>query len=328
MGIVSESLSSTMTLKEFIDTIPFLSQGTFKTQYLYPVLAAPWGLSLDTIPFVPVLDVGKWYVNHKLDTLSPTTWNKVSGGCQVYTNRLNDRLTEIGVIIKTSSPVTVVTDDDDGKHVRIGDKSFDALVLACPANIAHTICQQIPTVCPKEVTSALGAISYQSTRKTVHTNTHLMDKDPSKWGTYNIQFDNGTNTTVDHMWYGGTSMSTTDDNPTRRSITGGTEYTYEHVVPNVQLLSSRDIVRKHRGLVAVAGSYLVGDSFHEAAVDSAVQCVRNVMTYLKEPAPSRNSLLYRLKSIQPAPLVDSLLVQIFNRCVDYLTLFMYRIGIV
>ena len=283
-------------------------------------------MSLDTIKSLSMIDVSKWYLNHKLDTIFPVKWKKVSGGCRVYIQRMTDRLIELGVSIQTQTPVTVVSMDKSTRKIKIGDMLFDAIVLACPGNIATKICTQMKENCSRELISALENISYQPTSKVVHTNTNLIGRKKSTWGVYNIQYDNQHNTLVDHMWYGGASMGTTDDSNTEDI--DGVNFSYEHVVPDLCLVSSREVIRDQTGPVLFAGAYLFGDSFHEAAVDSAEHCAVRVLEYLDRPKPSGDSLLHTLKELHVEPVVDSMAMRILDFCVDTLTMFMYRLSII
>ena len=87
---------------------------------------------------------------------------------------------------------------------------------------------------------------------------------------------------VDHMWYGGNAVGTTNyrefyDN--NKKLPNQTIFSYQHVLMNENLYKGREKIQYIQGQNGIyfAGGYLVNDSFHESTIISGLEVAKRIL---------------------------------------------------
>lgn len=94
---------------------------------------------------------------------------------------------------------------------------------------------------------------------------------------------------VDHTWYGGDSIGSTNIVP--GSIYENDErFDYTHCVPDADFDQKRLEISEMNGEqhIYYAGAFLKGDSFHEAGVESALECVQRLASTYQAQEENRS----------------------------------------
>jgi predicted NAD/FAD-binding protein len=119
-----------MTLGPFLEAHHF--RGAFVDRYLFPLAAAIWSASLDTLADFPALTLATFFDNHgMLDVLDHPTWRVVRGGSATYIPKL---LASPGIVVHPSTPAARVTRGAPGVTLEFDARppmTVDAIVFAC-----------------------------------------------------------------------------------------------------------------------------------------------------------------------------------------------------
>lgn len=192
-----------ITVKQFVDNLTLTE--SFKNQFLYPFMAAAWGVGSHDIQSFSAYDVLKYFVMNQPSGLEPIYWNEIVGGTITYINTLAGQLTNTN--IKLSSDITNISYSDNVYSITEADGSFsqfDYLVMATNSYDAAQLLQNIPE--KQDVCSILNQIKYYHTLIAVHGDARFMPQNQSEWAVANIAFD-GTNSamTIYKPWLDGAS---------------------------------------------------------------------------------------------------------------------------
>ena len=156
----------------------------FVELYLIPLGASIWSADPSTYMDFPINTLLRFLDNHGLVSLGDRpNWRTVSGGSQVYVDRLITHLHAGGTKILTNSSVEVVKRAQDRVEITASgtSHSFDAAVIACHSDQALAMLER-PTDLEKQT---LGNISYISNTATLHTDRSLMPPNRTQWASWN-----------------------------------------------------------------------------------------------------------------------------------------------
>ena len=288
-----------LSIKHFVNHLNVTE--SFKNQFLYPFMAAAWGVSSKDIQSFAAYDVLKYFVLNQPSGLTPIYWNEVVGGTNIYINALASQLTQ--TTIKLSSTITDITYKDNRYTIIQGDGSaaeFDYLVLASNSSAAEQLLQNIPE--KQDICTILKQIKYYNTTIAVHGDSRFMPSKQSDWAVANIAFD-GTNSamTIYKSWLDGPS-------PIFRSwLTYPIEYHGENLVPSplfatvewqhpiidVNYFHAQKAIQVANGNQNLwfAGIYTFDNDSHESVIVSAMNVAQGLA-----PNSERLNQLSRIKN--------------------------------
>lgn len=190
-----------LTLKQFVDNLE-LTNG-FKAEFLYPFMAAAWGVGSDDIQQFAAYDVLKYFVSNQPKGLDPIYWNEVVGGTINYINALAGQLKKTE--IKLSSTIEDIVYHNNSyliTELNGNTSQFDHLVMATNSKDAAMLLQNIPE--KQDVCTLLNQILYYHTSIAVHGDKRFMPNNESDWAVANIGY-NGTSSamTIYKPWLDG-----------------------------------------------------------------------------------------------------------------------------
>jgi uncharacterized protein len=154
----------------------------FRDDHLVPMASALWSSPSRQILAFPAKYLVAFMANHHmLQVEGRPQWRVVSGGSRRYVDALRMRWR---VRERIACPVLAVHRPAvGGVEVQslAGSERFDQAVLACHSDQALALLAQ-PSAAEREV---LGAITYQSNDKVLHTDTRLLPRRRSAWSAWN-----------------------------------------------------------------------------------------------------------------------------------------------
>jgi predicted NAD/FAD-binding protein len=168
------------TLDQYLDRAGYCA--AFREDYLYPMAAAIWSTPAIEIGAYPAESFIRFCQNHGLlKLMGRPIWRTVSGGSQVYVERLARK---ISGDIHVGRGVRSIQRHDDGVTL-IDDsgvaQSFDHVVIGAHADQALRMLSD-PT--PKERDS-LSAFRYGDNHAVLHTDASVMPKRRAAWSSWN-----------------------------------------------------------------------------------------------------------------------------------------------
>ena len=167
-------------LQDFLDQHGFGS--SFRNGYLLPMLGCIWSCPTTQMLQFPVATMVRFCDNHGLlQVNNRPPWFTVDGGAKHYVKAITDTLSDK----RLNTPVLGIARDAQGVRVRTaqGAEHFDQVVLATHPDQALGLLEQ-----PSDTEQALlGAISFQSNRAVLHTDTSVMPQRRLAWAAWNYQ---------------------------------------------------------------------------------------------------------------------------------------------
>jgi len=179
-----ENHDTSITTQQFLDSLDITK--SFKTTYLYPMLAALWGVTPETVQALSAFDTMHYLVEGS--EIPNYQWYEVVGGLQVYINAEANSLKSTQ--IKLNDKVTQIT-KVNGKYL-ITDingttQAYDQIVLATDASVASSLLSGMPETAG--LSSLLGRIQYYDTVIAIHGDKRFMPPNPEDWRQANIRYD-------------------------------------------------------------------------------------------------------------------------------------------
>lgn len=176
------SLEPELTLGELIQRWGLSTY--FSHHYLYPMAAAIWSGSLQSVASFSAYFILKFYDNHGLlDLNNRPQWYYIEGGSQTYVRRFATLFQ--GKIIR-HSPIASVRRERGG--VTLTDATgqaifFDGVVMACHADQALALLAD-PTSAEEAI---LKAFPYEKNEVVLHKDKTLMPKHARAWASWNYR---------------------------------------------------------------------------------------------------------------------------------------------
>lgn len=175
-----------ITLQQFVDNLPLTD--SFKHDFLYPFLAAGWGVSSEVYQTFAAYNVLKYLVMNQPSGLKPIYWNEIEGGTRSYIQAVAKQLEHTHV--KLSSKIRTIAYEEEIYKVVEEDgtvSQFDHLILATNAFEARDLLKDIPEAL--DIRTILDQIEYSHTTIAVHGDTRFMPEDKDDWSVANVRYD-------------------------------------------------------------------------------------------------------------------------------------------
>ena len=172
-----------LPLREFIARLGL--GRAFRDWYIGPISGAIWSTPSQDVMDFPAQAMIRFFQNHAL--LSHTgqhDWFTVKGGSIEYVNRLQSRLTAMGVGIRTGAPVRGLRRTPAGVDLRLDGsewESFDDVVLATHSDVSLSL---LSDATPDE-TARLSRIRYQDNDGVLHRDPSVMPRRRKVWASWN-----------------------------------------------------------------------------------------------------------------------------------------------
>jgi predicted NAD/FAD-binding protein len=172
--------AAAMTIGDLIDEGRYHS--VFTEHYLYPMSAAVWSMSLDSIRSFPAFTLLRFFENHGLLQLNNHfVWKVIRGGSNTYIPLLSapfkDRI-HTGVLVASVSRL------ETGVTLNFADRpamAFDQVVLACHGDQALPLLEK-PTDAERDV---MGSFKTSTNVATLHTDRTLLPRRKRAWASWN-----------------------------------------------------------------------------------------------------------------------------------------------
>ncbi len=161
----------------------------FIQQYIVPMGAAIWSMSLADMLNVPLQFFRRFFKNHGLLSVTDRPqWQVIKGGSSSYVAPLSASFAER---IRLNCAVQRVERDASGVtvHSAVGSERFDKVVFACHSDQALKMLAE-PSTAEQEI---LGALPYADNDVVLHTDTRLLPKRPLAWASWNYRLGGPTN---------------------------------------------------------------------------------------------------------------------------------------
>lgn len=174
----------------------FLARGRFSDyfveHFITPLVSTVWSCNPADAHRYPVRYL-LTFLNHHgmLRVFGSPRWRTVVGGSREYVRRIVETLTDRGGSVLPSTPVTRVTQSDDGVHIEDVHGTVhhvDAVIIATHPHSSLGMLGE-PTPAQQEI---LSAIPYSDNLMQLHTDTDLLPETPSVRGSWNhLKRDSG-----------------------------------------------------------------------------------------------------------------------------------------
>jgi uncharacterized protein len=273
-----------ITLEDFVNQLT-LSSG-FKEEFLYPYLAAGWGVTKCDIKKFAAYNALKYVIEGK--NAKHFQWIEIVGGTQKYIHALANQL--INATVKLSTNITHIYYDN---HVYTiveenGNVSqFDHLVIATNAMQASQLLKDVAEA--EDVRTILNQIEYYKTTIAIHGDSRFMPENPDYWRVVNVRYDGENSaTTVYKHWLSPSSpvfkswitydvRASNDHGSTLPNPLYAVAY-YNHPKTNLNYFQSQKalaVIQGNRQLW-FAGNYTHDNDSHESAIVSAVNIAKKL----------------------------------------------------
>ncbi|MDE2129886.1 MAG: FAD-dependent oxidoreductase [Betaproteobacteria bacterium] len=174
------ALADTRSVRDFLHAGRYSDD--FAHGYFLPMAACIWSCPTSQMLDFPVATMARFCHNHGLlQVTKRPQWLTVRGGARQYVERIVTRLPDA----RLNTPVRRVKRFDMGVEVSTdtGTEWFDHVILACHSDQALALLADASQT-EREV---LGAIRYQPNRAVLHTDTHLLPRNPRAWAAWNYE---------------------------------------------------------------------------------------------------------------------------------------------
>ena len=167
-------------LRDYLDQNQY-SQA-FRDDFVILMGSAVWSIPAESLMDFPASTFISFFMTHDKGGLGgrAVEWETVIGGSTRYVERVKSLLKRP---VQTQEEVLSVKRDGDGVIVKTvnNEKRYDKAIIATHADQALKILSE-----PTELeTSILGCFKYHTTDVTVHTDPTILNKDKTKWQSWN-----------------------------------------------------------------------------------------------------------------------------------------------
>lgn len=273
-----------VTLEDFVDNLGLTSP--FKNEFLYPFLAAGWGVTKEDIKKFAAYDALKYAIQGK--EAIHYQWVEVVGGTQKYIQKLAHQL--VNAQVKLSANISDITCQNDIYTIVEDDgtvSQFDHLVIATNAMQACGLLKNMPETL--DLRSILGQIKYFKTTIAIHGDSRFMPADTATWSVVNVRYDGvHSATTVCKKWLSPASpvfkswitydvRSPNDQGNALPSPLYALEH-YDHPIADLQYFQAQKAIGMVQGnrRLWFAGNYTHDNDSHESAIMSAINVAKRL----------------------------------------------------
>ncbi|HEX5486193.1 MAG TPA: FAD-dependent oxidoreductase [Limnobacter sp.] len=172
---------SNLSLGQYLDQEKYSKE--FRDWYLVPMAAAIWSCPTEQMLAFPLATFVQFCHNHGLlQVENRPRWFTVKNGARNYVHKMLPHIP----VVHASTPVSAV-DTQSGKpvvHSALGALEFDAVVMACHSDQAHSMLKG-----NEAQRAELSKVAYQPNVAYLHTDAALMPKTRSTWSSWNYLSD-------------------------------------------------------------------------------------------------------------------------------------------
>lgn len=294
-----ETAQTSISLEEFVE--PLFLTHCFKEQFLYPFLAANFGVKVEDIKLFSAYNALKYLVLG--GAAHDYRWIEIVGGSQKYIQAVAAQLERSMVHLAT--PVREIQFHEGLFKVITseGDESvYDHVVIATNAIQAAKLLNAIEFATP--IQAILKNIEYFKTRIALHGDTRFMPQKRADWRVVNIRYNgNESAITVFKEWLSPQnpifkSWLTYD---VRADNDGGAPLPsplyalveYDHPKVDLKYFETQRALQMMQGVnnLWIAGNYTFDNDSHESAIRSALFIASKIapsgerVMMLNNPAP-------------------------------------------
>lgn len=176
-----------VTVDDYCQTIPLLTH-SFKHQFLYPFLAASWGIMPEEVKSLSAYNILQWIIKNKPSGLTGYRWNEVEGGLNKYILKIAEQLKNTDIFY--NAPIISITYQNNQYHLKQSNGTMtivDHLIVATNAQEASQLLAHIQHA--KVIQKSLATIEYFKTTIAIHGDKRLMPQNNNDWSIANIAFD-------------------------------------------------------------------------------------------------------------------------------------------
>lgn len=269
-----------LTLKSFMDSFSsFIITKDFKNNFLYPLLAAAWGVSVDEIQNFAAFQTLKYLIDgHN----AKNKWLEINGGMSQYIEELQKKLD--GTHIEFETPVKEI--NKEGDQYRIvkanGDSDvFDHVVFAVNTRITHDLLKDIDEA--NTVKAALEKTkTYLSKLDLCQAQAKNLKYKPKNPQVVNVRWDGKeTSMTFRKIWKSTMNLpemlriwlthDVRNQHNAESAFDNPITDTFEHPVLDTNYFQAYQIAKKHNGEYGLWYPGIRGDDSHEAAITAAIE---------------------------------------------------------
>ena len=172
-----------LTIGEFLDKMGMGRR--FRDYYLLPLTGAIWSTPTRQVAEFPAHAMVRFLKNHGLLSYDQQhQWYTVVGGSVTYVDKMATALRRMGVTMRLSCPIEVVTRNEIGAQVKargVEPQDFDEVIFATHSDVSLGLLGD-PS---EEEASLLGAVKYQPNEVVLHCDRSVMPKREAVWSSWN-----------------------------------------------------------------------------------------------------------------------------------------------
>jgi predicted NAD/FAD-binding protein len=274
-----------MTLSSFVEDLKLTHD--FKIHFLYPFMAAAWGVTPQEIQKFAAYDVLKYFVLNQPSGLDPIYWNEIVGGTRAYIKTLSGQLKNAD--IRLSASIQEISYENEKYFIKQANgtqEEFDHLVITTNAKDAAKLLKDIPQ--KQDIRAILDQIRYYDTTIAIHGDKRFMPKDPSDWAIANVAY-NGKQSAMTfykdwldgpcplfRSWLTYNVLEDSEENPRPSPLYATIEW--EHPFIDINYFHAQKAVQTVNGNhnLWFAGIHTYDNDSHESVICSAIKIAQGL----------------------------------------------------
>lgn len=267
---------TTTTFAQFVDSLSVTKN--FKTNFLYPLMAAAWGVTPEDVQNFSAFNTLRYIVEG--DDVKGK-WYEVTGGLKVYIDAVQHSLTNTEV--RLNAKVKQISKVDGHYVITAEDgtsRQYDQVVFATDASVASSLLSQMPETV--SLSNTLKQIQYYDTKIAIHGDKRFMPPLQDDWRVANVRYDGvhammttykywKSKTPIFRSWITYDVRSPNDHgDPMPQNLYAVLDY--RHPVIDHNYFSAQSAIRSLEGNQNLwfAGMWTYDNDSHESAVSSAM----------------------------------------------------------
>lgn len=238
----------------------------FITNFIYPMAISIWSIPGKSIDKMLARTFTQFMGHHRfLKETQGAKWLTFKNSSESYKRKV---LAKVPVVLNTV--VTSVKEESD--RVLVNGQSFDACIIATPADVASGIISD-------DRAQILKEIRYQTVKASVHQNPDFMPARKNVWSAWNI-LDRGDQRFITYYLNRVSPLQTKQDHFVTLAdffVDGAIHQTeFRHLILDKQTFEAQEkLPSLNRGRITFAGSYF-GKGFHEDAIASSIKAMASL----------------------------------------------------